>query len=128
MATIIYEKTPGFEKKFKKLEKKWRTLSADLKTAQQNAIEIYHVEKIDNHSVFPIPGFCNENIQIFKLKKFACRSLKGRGVQSGIRIIYAFFPKDLKIVFIDIYFKADQTNEDKGLIKEFISDEFANYQ
>lgn len=128
METINYDRTSSFEKKFKKLEKKWRTLSADLKTAQQNAIEIYHVEKIDNHSVFPIPGFCNENIQIFKLKKFACRSLKGRGVQSGIRIIYAFFPKDLKIVFIDIYFKADQTNEDKGLIKEFISDEFANYQ
>ena len=128
MATIIYEKTRGFEKKFKKFEKKWRTLSVDLKIAQKNAIEIYHVEKIDNHSVFPIPGFCNENIQIFKLKKFACRSLKGRGVQSGIRIIYAFFPKDLKIVFIDIYFKADQTNEDKGLIKEFISDEFASYQ
>jgi len=128
METINYDRTSSFEKKFKKLEKKWRTLSADLKTAQQNAIEIYHVEKIDNHSVFPIPGFCNENIQIFKLKKFACRSLKGRGVQSGIRIIYAFFPKDLKIVFIDIYFKADQTNEDKGLIKEFISDEFASYQ
>ena len=128
METINYDRTSSFEKKFKKLEKKWRTLSADLKTAQQNAIEIYHVEKIDNHSVFPIPGFCNENVQIFKLKKFACRSLKGRGVQSGIRIIYAFFLKDLKIVFIDIYFKADQTNEDKGLIKEFIRDEFASYQ
>lgn len=119
METINYEKIPNFEKKFKKFEKKWRTLSADLKVAQKNAIELYHLEKIDNYSVFPIIGFCNEKVQILKLKKFACKSLKGRGVQSGIRIIYAFFPQDLKVVYIDIYFKADQENENREIIKEY---------
>jgi len=29
--------------------------------------------------------------------KFACRSLKGKGVQSGIRVIYAYFEEKDKI-------------------------------
>ena len=122
MATIKYKGTVVFEKKFKKFERKWRTLSADLEIAKKNAIELYHLNKIDNHSVFLIPDFCSEEIQIVKIKKFACKSLKGRGVQSGIRIIYAFFPKTQEVEFIDIYFKADQENEDRQRIKEYLKE------
>lgn len=117
---ICYEETSGFQGDFKKLQKKFKTLSEDMETAKINAIELYHIKKCDNQSVFLIPGFCSDKIKICKLKKFACRSLKGRGIKSGIRITYAFFPELMKVVFIEIYFKADRENEDKERIKEFL--------
>ena len=40
---------------------------------------------------------------IIKVKKIACKSLKGRGVNSGLRLIYAHFPKEEKMIFIERY-------------------------
>jgi len=45
--------------------------------------------------------------------KFTCRSLKGKGVQSGIRIIYAYFEEQDKIELVEIYYKGDKENEDR---------------
>jgi len=61
----------------------------------------------------------SEKIQIYKIKKFACRALKGRGVQSGIRIIYAYWMESTTVDFLEIYFKADKEDEDKDRIKVF---------
>lgn len=118
---IQYNETPEFQKDFKKLSKHYKTLADDLEVAKRNAIELYHLKKIDNHSVFPIPRFCSEEIRVYKLKKFACKSLKGKGVRSGIRIIYAFAFKTNKVTFIEIYYKGDKPNEDVKRITNFLS-------
>ena len=89
---ISYNETQSFGKEFKKRQKKFRTLPDDFKVAQENAIELFHLRNIDNQSVELIPGFKHDKFQVYKLRKFACKSLKGRGVKSGIRIIYAFLP------------------------------------
>jgi hypothetical protein len=117
---IEYGETDVFQKDLKKLLKKFRTLEEDLETAKRNAIELYHLKLIDNRSVFPIPNFCNEEIQICKIKKFACKALKGCGVMSGIRVIYAFYSATLKVDFIEIYFKGEKENEDFERIKEYL--------
>jgi hypothetical protein len=54
-------------------------------------------------------------------KKFACKSLKGKGAKSGIRIIYAYFEQEDTIEFIEIYFKGDKENEDKERIKKYFT-------
>lgn len=117
---IEFGETDVFQKDLKKLLKKFRTLGDDLETAKRNAIELYHLKRIDNRSVFPIPDFCNEEVQICKIKKFACKALKGRGVMSGIRVIYAFYPATFKVEFIEIYFKGEKENEDFERIKEYL--------
>lgn len=48
-----------------------------------------------------------QNPQNLKVKKFACKSLKGKGGHSGIRFTYAYFPFEDKIEFIEIYYKGD---------------------
>ncbi|WP_208646837.1 hypothetical protein [Pedobacter jejuensis] len=53
---------------------------------------------------------------IIKVKKIACDSLKGRGVNSGLRLIYACFSDDKRIVFIELYHKNDKENEDRQRI------------
>ena len=121
---IEYRETDEFQKDFRRLAKRFRSLSDDLETAKQNAIELFHLRDIDNRSVFPIPDFCSEKVAICKLKKFACKSLKGRGVQSGIRIIYAFYKEKCIVECIEIYFKGDQAVEDKERIKRYMCGAF----
>jgi mRNA-degrading endonuclease RelE of RelBE toxin-antitoxin system len=122
---IEYGETPEFQKDFKRLLKKFRTLEEDLELAKKAAIELQHIQKINNLSVFPIQGFCTAEIQICKIKKFACRTLKGRGSKSGIRVIYAFYRGSSKVCFIEIYFKGEKENEDRDRIKEYMK-EFNN--
>jgi len=107
---------PEFEKDIKKLLKRFKTLEDDLEIFIKNELNLYHKLKIDNKGVSQVPGLKIEIPKIYKAKKFACRSLKGKGVQSGIRVIYAYFEKKDKIEFIKIYYKGDKENEDKERI------------
>ncbi len=107
---------PEFEKDIKKLLKRFKTLEDDLEIFIKNELNLYHKLKIDNKEVSQVPGLKIEIPKIYKAKKFACRSLKGKGVQSGIRVIYAYFEKKDKIEFIEIYYKGDKENEDKERI------------
>ncbi len=118
---ISYHETQSFGKEFKKLQRKFRTLPEDFKVAQENAIELFHIKNIDNKCIELIAGFKNDRFQIYKLRKFACKSLKGRGVRSGIRIIYALDSVKMNITFLEIYFKGDgRDNEDKNKIEKFL--------
>jgi hypothetical protein len=57
---------------------------------------------------------------IIKIKKMACKSLKGRGVNSGFRLIYAHFEVEKRIVFIELYHKNNQSQENrKRILKNF---------
>jgi len=107
---------PEFEKDIKKLLKRFKTLEDDLEIFIKNELNLCHKLKIDNKEVSQVPGLKIEIPKIYKAKKFACRSLKGKGVQSGIRVIYAYFEKKDKIEFIKIYYKGDKENEDKERI------------
>jgi len=116
---IKYNTIDLFQKDLKRLLKKYRTLKEDLETAKRDAIELYHLKRINNRSVFPIHGFCTETVQICKITKFACKALKGRGSKSGIRVIYAFHCQGCKVDFIEIYFKGEKENEDRERIKVY---------
>jgi len=117
---IEYSATDVFQKDLKRLLKKYQTLEEDLETVKRNAIELFHLKNLNNQSVFPIPNFCNEAIQVCKIKKFACKALKGRGAKSGIRVIYAYHVTVSKVEFIEIYFKGEKENEDHERIKEYL--------
>ena len=107
---------PEFEKDIKKLLKRFKTLEDDLEIFIKNELNLHHKLKIDNKGVFQVPGLKIEIPKIYKAKKFACRSLKGKGVQSGIRLIYAHFEEQDKIEFIEIYYKGDKEREDRERI------------
>ena len=121
MNPITYKSTSGFDKDLKRLLKKFRTLEDDIEVAKKNAIELFHLINIDNNSVEPIPNFCSDELKICKIKKFACKALKGRGVQSGVRVIYAYHTLTNAVDFIEIYFKGESENEDKERIREYLA-------
>jgi len=110
---------PEFEKDIKKLFKRFNTFEDDLEIFIKNELNLYHKLKIDNKGVFQVPALKIEIPKIYKAKKFACRSLKGKGVQSGIRVIYAHFEEKDKIELIEIYYKGDKENEDRERILKY---------
>jgi hypothetical protein len=61
---------------------------------------------------------CNESIEIYKLKKFTCKSLKGKGNRSGIRVIYIF--ENNKVHFVEIYHKNTKPNMDYKRVNKFL--------
>ena len=88
----------------------------DLKIFIKAQLILFHKLKKDNKGVVEIPDLEIEVPRIYKAKKFTCRSLKGKGAYSGIRVIYAYFEEKDRIELIEIYYKGDKENEDRGRI------------
>ena len=113
---MIFEELPEFTKDLKILLKKFRTLTEDLTVVKK--VLIISPDERPPFS-FRIDGLGLATC-VIKVKKIACRSLKGRGVNSGLRLIYAFFENEKKIVFIELYHKSDKENEDRQrIVKHF---------
>lgn len=119
---MIYDTIPAFDRDFKKLLKKFRSLEEDFVNLKKIHIGLLHIRGIKSDDPVEIMGACGDTYKSYKIRKFACKSLKGRGNKSGLRVIYVHEPECNKITFIEIYFKADQENEDKARLKEFISE------
>ena len=111
---------PEFERDTKRLLKRFKTIEDDLEIFIEKQLFLYHKLKRDNGGIFRITGLPVETPEVYKAKRFACKSLKGSGVQSGIRVIYAYDEEKDKIVLIEMYFKGDKANEDKQRILEYL--------
>lgn len=116
---MTFEELTEFKKDKKNLLKKYRTLNDDLDVVKK-VLEIMPDER-------PPFSFRIDNLGIdsciIKVKKIACKALKGKGVNSGLRLIYAHFPEEHlptekagKITFIELYHKNDKESEDKDRI------------
>jgi hypothetical protein len=107
-----FDELEEYKKDLKGLLKKYRTLNDDIKVVKQ-VLEVMPNER-------PPFSFRIDNLGIetcvIKVKKIACKALKGRGVNSGLRLVYAHFPADQRIVFIEMYHKNDKENEDRQRI------------
>lgn len=107
-----FDELPEFGKDLKALLKRFRTLNDDL-----GVVKTILQKKPDERPPF---SFRIENLGIetcvIKVKKIACKALKGRGVNTGLRLVYAYFPTDQRIVFIELYYKSDKKNEDRQRI------------
>lgn len=119
---INYSSIPEFEKDFKKLEKRYKTLSEDFQSMKKNLLEVHYVKgtPLPPNTIVDIEGLCGEVYRAKKIRKFACKSLKNLGNRSGIRIIFVLEPDILKITFIEIYHKNDKSTENKERLKDFI--------
>jgi mRNA-degrading endonuclease RelE of RelBE toxin-antitoxin system len=109
---MIFKELDEFKKDTKKLLKKYRTITEDIEV----------VKKVLNVSPSERPPFSFRidelGIETFiiKIKKIASKSFKGKGVNSGFRIIYAHYEEEEKIIMIEIYHKSNKEIEDKERI------------
>ncbi len=104
-----------FDKDVKFLTKKFKSIPDDLEI-----VKAVLIIKPNARSPF---SFEINNLGIttciIKVKKIAAKSLKGRGNNSGLRLVYAYFPDEAKIVFIELYHKSEQEMEDRERIWKY---------
>ncbi|MEE8437476.1 MAG: hypothetical protein V3S22_03970 [Candidatus Neomarinimicrobiota bacterium] len=112
---MIFDELYEFKKDLKKLIKKYRSLDDDLEIVKK----VLKVEPSERPPFsFRIEGLGIKTC-VIKMKKIACKSLKGRGVNSGLRIIYAHFEVEKKIVFVELYHKNMKDNENRKRILNY---------
>lgn len=109
---------PEFERDIRKLKKRLKTIEEDLDTMINTALILRHKLGTDNKGIFPISGLGISNREFYKVKKFACRSLPGKGVRTGLRVIYTYDAHNDHVELIEIYYKQDQENEDRSRIRK----------
>jgi mRNA-degrading endonuclease RelE of RelBE toxin-antitoxin system len=109
---------PEFEKDLKRLSKRFKTLEDDLRIFIDTQLNLFHKLGEDNGGIFQIPSLHIKASKFYKAKKFACRSLKGAGAHSGIRVIYTYFKEEDRLELIEVYYKGDKENEDKERIRK----------
>jgi len=110
-----FKSTKEFQKDFKKLSKKFKTLDNDL----------INFKKVLSESPLGIGKHFNvitktDSTYIVKAR-FFCRSLK----KKDLRIIYAYIESQeivemIGIEFIAIYFKGNKQREDRDRIKQYL--------
>ena len=108
MSKILFEELPEFQKDVKRLLKKFRTLQSDLMDVKRDLNDEPDAEPPFS---FRISGL-GINTCIIKIKKISSDSFKGRGNNSGFRLIYAWFELEQKIIFIELYHKNDKEKEE----------------
>lgn len=110
---------PEFEKDLKKLVRRFASLEEDLQIFIKVAMNAFHKQNVDSRAILQIPELGIHSPKIYKARKFACKTLKGKGVQSGIRVIYAYHEEEDRIEFIEIYYKGDKASEDRARIVRY---------
>lgn len=109
---INYERLTIFDKEFKRLFKKYRSLDKDLEVFKE-ALNVFPTGQSNNAEIVNDSG----NLKVIKSRLF-CRYLKG----ATLRIIYAYHQDENKICFLEIYFKGDKENEDRERIKDYLKE------
>lgn len=102
--------SPEFEKNFKHLSKKYKTLEDDFEKFKEILLK-YPAGVGKNFTIIHSESAC----KIIKAR-MACRALRDR----SLRVIYSYEESNKRFYFIELYFKSEQANENKRLISDFL--------
>ncbi len=120
MKPIFFQSIPEFDRDVKKLRKKFVSIEEDLEVLRK---VLRVCPKAEEPRSFRIQGLgFNSEVHVIKVKKIACKSLKGRGANSGLRLIYAYLEKDRCILLIQLYFKGSVMTEDRRRINAAVNE------
>lgn len=111
-----FTSVPEFDKEFSALLKKWRSLKDDLEILKS------FLQQMPCGYLSGIVRISGLGVQteIYKVKHFRCKDMKGKGSHSGIRVVYAYSPEQNKIEFVEIYYKEkDERDCDKSRIRKY---------
>lgn len=101
---------PEFDRELKRLSRKYPTIESDVEDLKP--------------ILFDSPTGIGKNFTIIKVvgemkvvkARVHCESLRSR----AIRLIYSSQTNKIEFMFIELYFKGDKENEDKGRIEEYL--------
>ena len=109
---IRFKREREFQKDFKRLVKKHRSLPDDL----QEFCSVVLAVPLGTSKHFTIVKQVGK-VRVIKGRLF-CKYLKG----SSLRIVYAYLEQNRQIDFIELYSKGEQENEDQDRIDRYLRD------
>jgi hypothetical protein len=118
---------PAFDSDLKHLRKRYQSLDEDLTTLTK-ALYLWlclqhKAGQSLNKSFVIMSGYVPVNgCFLYKVRHMPCKALKGRGNQTGLRVIFAYWPESDTLEFIQIYFKADSEREDRNRIAKYVKE------
>jgi hypothetical protein len=114
---MTFEELDEYEKDLKKLLKRYKTLEEDMAIVKQ----VLNIEPKERPPFsYRIDGLGLKTC-IIKIKKIACKSMKGKGANTGLRLVYAHYETEQRIVLAELYYKGDKEGEDRDrILKYFI--------
>ena len=101
---------PEFEKDFKRLFKKYRTLRDDFEKFKK--ILLNYPTGVGKNFVIVSSGSAHRVVKA----RMACRALCDR----SLRVIYAYSETNESFDFVELYFKGDKEVEDRERIKRYL--------
>lgn len=110
--SMEFHELDEYKKDLKKLSKKYKTLPSDIELVKK-VLRAFPKERppfsvrINNLGI---------DTCVIKVKRIASKSLKGKGVNSGLRLIYAHYELEERIVLIELYHKSKKETEDRERI------------
>lgn len=105
-----FDTSPEFEKNFKQIFKKYKTLEDDFEKFKEILVR-YPSGVGKNFVIIHFEPAC----KIVKAR-MACRALRDR----SLRVIYAYEESNERFYFIELYFKGEQTNENRIFINNYL--------
>lgn len=113
---MIFEEIKPFQKEIKRISKHFKTIRNDIEVLKK-------VLKVSPEARPPLSVELNGlglKPIVTKINKMPCRSLPGRGANTGLKIIYAYYQQEQRIVFVEIFFKWKKSNADIERVKMYL--------
>lgn len=105
-----FEYEQKFEKEFKRLKKKYRSLPDDMVRFER----VLAANPVGIGAAFTI--IHDGDLVLIVKARLACQSLRAK----FLRIVYAYHRDRSTFMYIEIYFKGDKENEDRNRISDFL--------
>ena len=108
---------PDYLRDLKRLSRRFRGLDEDIRLFVEKPLTHFlRGEPVAGRNE-RVAGLGFECPVVHAAERIACRALRGRGSNSGLRLVFAWFPKDDRLELVELHFKAGQDIEDKARVK-----------
>ena len=105
-----FKSVPEFDREYKKLKKKYRSLDDDLALFRKVVSKV--PLGVGRHSAILRKS---KNVCVIKTRLF-CKYLKG----SSFRLIYIYNRLEDTVIFVELYYKGNKKREDGQRIKRYV--------
>jgi len=104
---------PEYLRDLRSLSRRFRGLEEDVRIFVEKPLTYFPVAGRNERAA----GLGFEYPVVYVAKRLACRALRGRGSDSGLRLVCAWFPGEDRLELVELYYKGDKQVEDKARIK-----------
>jgi hypothetical protein len=115
---------PEFDGDLKRLKKRYPSLDGDLEILTRALYVWLHIQGKPGQSCgeryVVMSGYSPNGCCLYKIRHMACAGIPGKGSQTGLRVICAYWSDSDTLEFIQLYFKADDNLENQSRIRDYI--------